>query len=123
MQQGAIPQLVRLLDGAHVAETLCQLREPLLVRLLCKAVVHIRPFIVLAFGSGKQIGGGLADMAKRLKPKPRVLLFVAGGLQEELGDLVIPLPLRNGGKVGIFIAGLASPAKAASRFFSVLVPA
>ena len=106
VQQCAVALLMVLLYGGDEAELLRELMEALFIGSLGKAVIHIRPLIVLALGGGDQILGGIADAGKLLEPELGVLLFVLGGLEEECGYLLIALFLRNTCKIGVFIACL-----------------
>ena len=63
VEQCAIAFFVRLFDGSDTAEFFSEIVEAFFVGLVCHASVHIRPFIVLALGSGKKIFGGIAELA------------------------------------------------------------
>ena len=106
LKQGAIALLTMLFNSSYHTEFFSQLGEAFLLSCFCKAVIHIRPLIVLALGGGDQILGGIADAGKLLEPELGVLLFVLGGLEEECGYLLIALLLRNTCKIGVFIACL-----------------
>ena len=106
VQQCAVALLMVLLNGGDEAELLRELMEALFIGSLGKAVVHIRPLVVLALGGGDQILGGIADAGKLLEPELGVLLFILGGLEEERGYLLIALLLRDACEIGVFIACL-----------------
>ena len=52
VQQGTVALLVVLFNGGDQAETLRQLMETFLIGSFGKAVVHIRPLVVLALSGG-----------------------------------------------------------------------
>ena len=106
VQQCAVALLMVLLNGGDEAELLRELMEALFIGSLGKAVIHIRPLVVLALGGGDQILGGIADAGKLLEPELGVLLFILGGLEEERGYLLIALLLRDACEIGVFIACL-----------------
>ncbi len=100
-----------LFDGGHTAELGGQLGEAFLFRILGKAVVHVGPLVVFTLGGSLQIGGGVANAAQFLKPEFCMLLLVAGGMQKDGGNLVIPFAGRHIGKIGVLVAGLAFAGK------------
>ena len=61
---------------------------------------------MFAGGRRDEVGGGVAEQAEFLEPQFRVLLLVVRGLLEDRGDLLIPFLAGDGGKVGVFVAGL-----------------
>ena len=105
LQQGAVALLVVLLNGSHQTELSSQFVEALCFGSLGKAVVHIRPLVVLALSGMEQILGGVADAAQLLEPHLGMLLLVVSGLQEQRGDLLVTFLLGLGSKVGILISG------------------
>ena len=87
VQQGAVTLLVVLLDGSHQTEPLRQLVEALLISSPGKALIHIRPLVVLALSGREEIFGGIPDAVQFLEPELRVLLFVLCGFEEQRRDL------------------------------------
>ena len=82
VKQGTVALLVVLFHGRYQAETLSQLWKAFLLGGLGKAVVHVRPLIILAHGGGKQIFGCVSDAAELLEPQLSVLLFIVCGFLE-----------------------------------------
>ena len=68
LQQGTIPLLMALLDLPDHAELGRQFREALRLGGLGKALVHIRPLVVLPVRGGGQVLGGGADAVQLLEP-------------------------------------------------------
>ena len=68
-QQGAVTLLMVLFDGSDQTETLCQLVETLLIGGFGKAVVHIRPLVVLALSGGEKVFGGVANAVQLFEPQ------------------------------------------------------
>ena len=83
-QQGAVALLMVLFNGGDQAETLGKLVEALLVSSLGKAVIHIRPLVVLALSGGEKVFGGVADAVQFFEPQLGVFLFVVSGFEEDV---------------------------------------
>ena len=111
VQQGAVALLVVFLDGGHATELGGQLGEALGLGGAGEALVHIRPFVVLAGGGSGQILGGVANAVQLLEPQLGMLLLVLGRLQEECGNLLVALLLGLRGEVGVLVARLALASK------------
>ena len=88
-QQGTVALLMMLFNGGDQTETLGQLMETFLVGGFGKAVVHIRPLVVLALSGGEKVFGGVTNAVQLFEPELRVLLFVLGGLEEQRRDLLV----------------------------------
>ena len=106
-----------LLNGGHQAELGGQLGEALLLGGLGKALVHVRPLVVLAVGRGRQVLRGAADARQLLEPHLGVLFLVVRGFQEEGRDLLKALLLGLGGEIGILVPGLGLPCKGRLQIF------
>ena len=106
-----------LLNGGHAAELGGQLGEALLLGGLGKALVHVRPLIVLAVGGRPQVLRGAADALQLLEPHLRVFLFVVRCFQEEGRDLLKALLLRLGCEIGVLVSGLGFPGKGGLQIF------
>ena len=117
VQQGAIALLMMALNLTDHAEAGRQLRETFGLGRLGKAVIHVRPLVVLALCGRCEVLGRAADACQLLEPQLGMLLLVVRRLQEQRRDLLVALLLCYGGKEGVFAAGLRLPAKAACRFF------
>ena len=87
LQKRAVALLVVFFDCGDEAETMRELRKALLLGGFCKAFIHIRPFVILAFGGAFEVFGGIADALKLLKPELGMFLFVFCGFQKQRGDL------------------------------------
>ena len=111
-----------LFDGGDQTEALCQLMEALLIRGLGKAVVHIRPLVILALSGGEKIFGGVADAVQLLEPQLRVFLLVVSGFEEQRRDLLVAFLLGLGCKIGVLIACLGLTGKGSHQVFLGLGP-
>ena len=111
---------MRLFNGSHPAEPLCQIVEAFVVRILGKPVIHVAPLVILALGSGQEIGGGPVDMAQLLKPDTGVLLLIAGGFQEDLRQLIVAFAAGDLGEISILVAGLALAGKGLGQILGCL---
>ena len=80
VEKRAVSLLVALFDSRYKSELLGKGGKALFLGVLCEALVHICPLVVLALCGVKKIFGGVADALKLLKPKLCVLLLVLGGL-------------------------------------------
>ena len=116
LKQGAIALLMVLLNGSHQTELGGQLREALLLGGLGKAVVHIRPLVVLALGGGQQVFAGGADAVMQLLvPHLSVLLLVVGGFQKQGGDLLKAVLFGLGSEIGVLVSGLGLAGEGGSQ--------
>ena len=106
-----------LFNGGYQAETLGQLMETLLVGGFGKAVVHIRPLVVLALSGGEKIFGGVADAVQFFEPQLGVLLFVFGGFEEQRRDLLVAFLLGLRCKIGVLVACLGLTGKGSHQVF------
>ena len=111
VQQSTIPLLVMLLHCGNQTETLGQLREAFFLSRLGKALVHVRPLVILSFCSGGQILGRVANALQFLEPQLGMLLLVFSRLQEQSSNLLKPLLLCYRGKVGVLIPCLGFSCK------------
>ena len=82
-----------------------------------KAVVHIRPLVVLTLCGGEKIFSGVADAVQFLEPELCVLFFILCGLEKQRRDLLIAVLLGFGGKVGILVASLGLTGKGSHQIF------
>ena len=109
-----VPLLVLLLDRGDHRKEGSDLVKAFLLGLGGHPRIHRGVLLVLAGGGHLQAGQGIGDLAvlhEELEPDFGVLLLVVGGLGEDGRDLLIALFLRLGGKVGVFVAGLALSCK------------
>ena len=111
VQQGAVTLLVVLLDGGHQTEPLRQLVEALLLGGPGKALVHIRPLVVLALSGRQQVLRCVADAVELLEPELRVLLFVLRSFEEQRRDLLVAVLLGLRSKTGVLAARLGFAGK------------
>ena len=118
----AIAFLVMFFDSRDKAESCRKRLEALFFGVTRELLVHIRPFVVFALGGGKQIFCGVAYSVEFLKPEFCVFLFVFGGFQKQSGNLLVALFFATEAKYVYLLRACDSPANAAMRFFSVLVP-
>ena len=88
VQQGTVALLVVLFNGGDQAETLGQLMETFLIGSFGKAVVHIRPLVVLALSSGEKVFGGVANAVQLFEPQLGVFLLIISGFEEQCRDLL-----------------------------------
>ena len=110
------------LDGRYATEPCCKFREAFLFGLLCKSLVHVGPFVVLTVGCGREVLRRVSYAVKFLEPELCVLLLVLRRLKEQGGYLLKPFLFAFEAKKVYLLRACDSPAKAASRFFSVCVP-
>ena len=89
VQQGTVALLMMLFNGGYQAETLGQLMETLLVGGFGKAVVHIRPLVVLALSGGEKVFGGVANAVQLFEPQLGVFLLIISGFEEQRRDLLV----------------------------------
>ena len=106
-QQGTVPLLMVLLNLCYHAELDGQRRKAFFLGLLGKALVHIRPLVILAFCGGEQVFGRVAQQSQLLEPHLGVFLLVVRRLLEDGCDLLIALLLGSAGEKGVFVSGLA----------------
>ena len=102
----AVALFVVLLDLRDLGEEEGETVKTLGLRLLGEALVHVSPFLVLAGGGRKEIGGRIADATELLEPHLGVLLLVERGLLEDRRDLLVAVLLRAGGEVVVLVARL-----------------
>ena len=97
-----------LLDIAHHLKQRRDLIETLGLCFFCKALVHIRPLIVLAGCTVKQVFHGAGDFAavKLLKPDLGMFLLIVRRHLEDICNLLIAVLFRLGSVVSVFIARL-----------------
>ena len=88
VQQGTVALLMMLFNGGYQAEALCQLVKALLVSSLGKAVVHIRPLVVLTLSGGEKVFGGVANAVQLFEPQLGVFLLIISGFEEQCRDLL-----------------------------------
>ncbi len=106
VKQGAVTLFMVLFDCGNHAELCSQCGEALLFGCFGKALIHIRPLVVLTLGGCGEVRGGIANSLELFEPHLCVFFFVIGGFQEQGCHLLIAFLLGDGGKVGIFIARL-----------------
>ena len=102
---------VGLFNGAHGAELLGEFGETFLFGGFGEAFVHVRPFVIFAFGGGLEVGGRVAETFEVLEPDLGVLTLVHGRFHEEFGDLLITFLAGDAGKVVVLVAGLGFTGK------------
>ena len=88
VQQGTVALLVMLFNGGDQAETLGQLMETFLIGCFGKAVVHIRPLVVLALSGGEKVFCGVANAVQLFEPQLGVFLLIISGFEEQCRDLL-----------------------------------
>ena len=107
VEQCTIALLVVLLHLCYHAEAGCQLGESFLFRGLCKACVHIRPLVVLAFGCLQQAVCGISNaVVQFLVPQFGMLFLVVSRFQEEGSNLLKSFFLRLACKISVLVACL-----------------
>ena len=89
VQQGTVALLVVLFNGGDQAETLGQLMETFLIGCFGKAVVHIRPLVVLALSGGEKVFCGVANAVQLFEPQLGVFLLIISGFEEQCRDLLV----------------------------------
>ena len=98
VQQGTVALLMVLFNGGYQAETLGQLMETFLIGGFGKAVVHIRPLVVLALSGGEKIFGSVANAVQLFEPQLGVFLLIISGFEEQRRDLLVAFLLDLGCK-------------------------
>ena len=118
VKQLAIAFLMCLLNCRYPSELLRQLVEPFLIGILCHAVIHVRPLVILALSCRSQVLSCVTEKSKMLEPQLRMLLLVVSGLLEQCRNLLIACLLCDRSKVCILVSrhGFAS-----QRFLKVLL--
>ena len=106
-----------LFNGGYQAETLGQLMETFLVGGLGKAVVHIRPLVVLTLCGGEKIFGGVTNAVQLFEPQLGVFLLVVSGFKEQRRDLLVAFLLGLGCKIGVLVACLGLTGKGSHQVF------
>jgi len=117
VQQGTVALLVVLFNGGDQAETLRQLMETFLIGSFGKAVVHIRPLVVLALSGGEKVFGGVANAVQLFEPQLGVFLLIISGFEEQCRDLLVAFLLGLGCKIGVLVARLGLTGKGSHQVF------
>ena len=78
-----------LFNGGYQAETLGQRMETFLIGCFGKAVVHIRPLVVLTLSGGEKIFGSVANAVQLFEPQLGVFLLIISGFEEQRRDLLV----------------------------------
>ncbi len=73
VQQGAVALLMVLFNGGYQAETLGQRMETFLIGSFGKAIVHIRPLVVLTLSGGEKVFCGVANAVQFFEPQLSLL--------------------------------------------------
>ena len=73
VQQGAVALLMVLFNGGYQAETLGQLMKAFLIGSFGKAIVHIRPLVVLTLSGGEKVFCGVANAVQFFEPQLSLL--------------------------------------------------
>ena len=89
VQQGTVALLVMLFNGGDQAETLGQLMETFLIGSFGKAIVHIRPLVVLTLSGGEKVFCGVANAVQFFEPQLGVFLLIISGFEEQCRDLLV----------------------------------
>ena len=63
--------------------------ETFLIGCFGKAVVHIRPLVVLALSGGEKVFGGVANAVQLFEPQLGVFLLIISGFEEQCRDLLV----------------------------------
>lgn len=119
VQQGTVALLVVLFNGGDQAETLGQRMETFLIGCFGKAVVHIRPLVVLTLSGGEKVFCGVANAVQFFEPQLGVFLLIISGFEEQCRDLLKAFLLGLGCKIGVLIACLGLTGKGSHQVFSV----
>ena len=69
LKKRTISFFVVLFDGGNKPEFSCKLGKTFFVGGLCKACIHVGPFIVFAFGGVSEVFGGVTDSVQLLEPQ------------------------------------------------------
>ena len=105
-EQGTVALFVVLLNLTNGAELGGQLGEALRLGGLGKALVHIRPLVVLPICGNSQVLSSGPDTLQFLEPHLGVLFFVVCGFQKQGGDLFEAFLLGLGGEIGVLVPSL-----------------
>lgn len=62
--------------------------ETFLIGCFGKAVVHIRPLVVLALSGGEKVFCGVANAVQLFEPQLGVFLLIISGFEEQCRDLL-----------------------------------
>ena len=119
VQQGTVALLVVLFNGGDQAETLGQRMETFLIGCFGKAVVHIRPLVVLTLSGGEKVFCGVANAVQFFEPQLGVFLLIISGFEEQCRDLLKAFLLGLGCKIGVLVACLGLTGKGSHQVFSV----
>ena len=96
LQQGTVALFVTLLDGSHETEFSGQSGESLFLGCLCKSLVHVGPFVVLAFGSVEEVFCCSTDAVMQFfVPQLCMFFLVVSSLLEDSCDLFKTVFLRT----------------------------
>ena len=117
VQQGTVALLVVLFNGSDQTETLRQLMKAFLIGCFGKAVVHIRPLVVLALSGGEKVFGGVANAVQLFEPQLGVFLLIISGFEEQCRDLLVAFLLGLGCKIGVLVARLGLTGKGSHQVF------
>ena len=98
VQQGTVALLMVLFNGGDQTEALRQLMKAFFIGGFGKAVVHIRPLVVLALSGGEKVFGGVANAVQFFEPQLGVLLLIISGFEEQRCDLLVAFLLGLGCK-------------------------
>ena len=116
-QEGTVTLFVMLLDSGYHTELFRKLREALLLRGLCKACIHIGPFVILTVCGLSKIFGGIAEPAELLEPHFCMLFFIIRCFQEKSCDLFKAFLFRFGRKIGVLVPCLRLSCKRGLQVF------
>ena len=89
VQQGAVSLLMVLFNSSDQTETLRQLMKAFLIGGFGKAVVHIRPLVVLTLSGGEKVFCGVANAVQFFEPQLGVFLLIISGFEEQCRDLLV----------------------------------
>jgi len=117
VQQGTVAFLVVLFNGGDQAETLGQRMETFLIGCFGKAVVHIRPLVVLTLSGGEKVFCGVANAVQFFEPQLGVFLLIISGFEEQCRDLLKAFLLGLGCKIGVLVACLGLTGKGSHQVF------
>ena len=117
VQQGTVALLVVLFNGGDQAETLGQRMETFLIGCFGKAVVHIRPLVVLTLSGGEKVFCGVANAVQFFEPQLGVFLLIISGFEEQCRDLLKAFLLGLGCKIGVLVACLGLTGKGSHQVF------
>ena len=117
VQQGTVALLMVLFNGGDQTEALRQLMKAFFIGGFGKAVVHIRPLVILALSGGEKIFGGVADAVQFFEPQLGVFFLVVSGFKEQRRDLLVAFLLGLGCKIGVLVACLGLTGKGSHQIF------